>query len=255
MTLPEKLWCQSCGLQRETKRQKEKEGKKERKTRIRSFCVEITGPFCWASQLFCLKSLLLPPDCRNRQNISQLFHLRVGKQTMMSALSSFFFFFFCSFSFLSASCLPSSVSASVSGSVGKHLPLGSPGQAGNSSECQQRAHCHRTPHQALIRTDPSEWKQRGKKTQRGLGGGGDRAADDELVEEWLERSSVNIKRVGGATTCVADWGNPPLVWVTVRKRARPRQPFHLKILLNPPPLPSTPPPPPPPPPLNLCLVP
>ena len=99
MTLPEKLWCQSCGLQRETKRQKEKEGKKERKTRIRSFCVEITGPFCWASQLFCLKSLLLPPDCRNRQNISQLFHLRVGKQTMMSALSSFFFFFFLFFFF------------------------------------------------------------------------------------------------------------------------------------------------------------
>lgn len=82
----------------------ERERKKERKTRIRSFCVEITGPFCWARQLFCLKSLLLPPDCRNRQNISQLFNLRVGKQTMMSAprarqLFFFVFFFFICFLF------------------------------------------------------------------------------------------------------------------------------------------------------------
>lgn len=77
----------------------ERERKKERKTRIRSFCVEITGPFCWARQLFCLKSLLLPPDCRNRQNISQLFNLRVGKQTMMSAPRARQLFFVCFFLF------------------------------------------------------------------------------------------------------------------------------------------------------------
>lgn len=68
-----------------TKRNMEKEREK-RKTRIRSFCVENQSPILLSKTTFCLTSLLLPPDCRNRQNISKLFNLkkRVGKQMMMS---------------------------------------------------------------------------------------------------------------------------------------------------------------------------
>lgn len=124
-----------------TKRNMEKEREK-RKTRIRSFCVENQSPILLSETTFCLTSLLLPPDCRNRQNISKLFNLkkRIGKQMMGSSAAFFFICFLFTF-FCVCFCQRER--------VGKHLPLSSLGEAGHSGNYQQQAYCYQTPSQAL----------------------------------------------------------------------------------------------------------
>ena len=89
--------------------------------------------------------------------------------------------------FLSTSCLPS-VSACVSGSLGKHLPLCSLGEAGHCSECQQQAYCHQTPLARPYKDRPLPGSHLWEKPGRGgEGKNRNRKGGDEMVKEWQRR--------------------------------------------------------------------
>lgn len=216
------------GLQQKETRRQKKNRKKNKDMII----------WCWKSQAHSIEqdSFLFnkppPPDCCNRPNISKPFNPRNDLENRQWSqpreLSSFFICFLFT---LFCVCQRDRRETPTARLPGRGRAQWRMSAAGLLSPDLLPG---------LIRTDPC-WlpplsEGRGKDTEGRRGKNINTKAEDEVVKEWQENSNINIKGEK-STILVTDWGTPPPpVWFIIRKRARPRQPFHLKPSLTPSPL-------------------